>query len=227
MSDYTRYAVYFVPPEGPLSRFGAEWLGWDINRATTVAHPSFEKLDITSITAKPRKYGFHATLKPPFRIVENHGEEELQAAIADLADTLPPVTLEKLRLSRIGRFIALTPDGNQTGINSLAAACVREIDFFRSPPTQTELSHRRKSGLSDRQDELLRDWGYPYVMEEFRFHITLSGKLDDETGTAVQKALQSTIVPLLPTPFIIDQIALVGERQDGRFEVIQRYRLSG
>lgn len=227
MSDYTRFAIYYVPPEGPLEQFGATWLGWDIAAGSAAPHPQVDGLDLEAVTDKPRKYGFHATLKPPFRLIDSHGEVELQSAVADLADILRPAKLDGLTLNQIGSFLAFTAEGSQSGLNALAAACVRELDHFRAPASAAEIERRRAAGLTDRQTELLAQWGYPYVMEEFKFHMTLSGKLDPETATRSIAAIEQLSQGALPRPFVIDAIALVGERPDGRFETIRRYGLNG
>ncbi len=227
MSDYTRFAIYYVPPEGPLEQFGATWLGWDIAAGSAAPHPQVDGLDLEAVTDKPRKYGFHATLKPPFRLAGSHGEVELQSAVADLADILRPVKLDGLKMNQIGSFLAFTVEGSQSGLNALAAACVRELDHFRAPASASETERRKSAGLTDRQTELLMQWGYPYVMEEFKFHMTLSGKLDPETATRAMAAVETLSFGALPRPFIIDAIALVGERPDGRFETIRRYSLHG
>ena len=70
------------------------------------------------------------------------------------------------------------------------------------------------------------EWGYPYVYEEFRFHLTLSGHLSEDALQRWTTVLQSKL-PDLPAPFLVHQIALCGERADGWFELIQRYALSG
>ncbi|NVJ94494.1 MAG: DUF1045 domain-containing protein [Marivivens sp.] len=227
MSEYTRFAIYYVPPAGPLEQFGAAWLGWDIATGSAVPHPPVDGLDLEAVADRPRKYGFHATLKPPFRLAESHGEVELQAAVADLADVLAPVTLDGLKLSQISSFLAFTVEGSQSGLNALAAACVRELDHFRAPASASETERRKAAGLTERQTELLMQWGYPYVMEEFKFHMTLSGKLDPETAVRSMAAIEELSLGALPRPFIIDAIALVGERPDGRFETIRRYSLNG
>ena len=225
MPDYVRYAVYYVPPSGPFADFGASWLGWDVDKGAPCPHPNITDLDVAAITKGPRKYGFHATLKPPMRLAPTHGEVELQSAVADLADQLAPVTVDSLKPTRIGTFIALTPTGNQTALNALAASCVIELDAFRAAPTDDELARRRAAGLTQRQNDLLGKWGYPYVMEEFRFHMTLTGQLENETAGRAMEAVQDLATNRIPTPVVIDQIALVGERNDGRFETIHKYSL--
>ncbi len=174
----------------------------------------------------PRKYGFHGTLKPPFRLAEGRAFHDLSSSVTALARQIEPAVCDGLDLTVLGSFLALTPRGETHNLRAVADACVREIDAYRAPPSEAELARRRKSGLSPRQDALLQQWGYPYVMEEFRFHMTLSGRLPKPDAPAWAD-VAARHLPDLPAPFVIDQIALCGERQDGRFELIHRYTLAG
>ncbi len=222
--SFTRYAIYYLPPEGALADFGAAWLGWDVAVGEAVAQPDVPGLE--EVTAAPRRYGFHGTLKPPFRLAEGMDSDGLQDAVADLAANCEPAQSAGLTLSRLGRFLALTPVGETAGIARVAATCVAELDRFRAPPGAEELARRRKGRLSARQDALLMRWGYPHVMEEFRFHLTLTGRLPKDRLAHWAEIVQAQL-PALPAPIVLDQCALVAERGDGRFELIQRYALSG
>ncbi len=225
---FTRYAIYFAPPaEAEWTKFATSWLGWDMEMGEGVAHPVVDGVDIAAVSEVPRKYGLHATMKPPFRLRDGQSVDALAEACARLAQTQPPVTLDGLDIARLGRFLALRPLGDESALNTLATACVRDLDSFRAPASEAELERRRAASLSPEQNANLTQWGYPYVMESFRFHITLSGKLNKPTLNAVQDALQSRLAPLLPTPFRITDLALVGEAEDGRFHLIHRYALSG
>lgn len=229
MTGYERYAIYYAPPPGPLAGFGAAWLGWDAAAGRTVAHPEVAGLPrpVAELTATPRKYGFHGTVKPPFRLAPGRTVEALHAAAAGLAAGLAPVTLDGLGLHRIGGFVALTPEGDTAGLARLAAAAVEGLDAFRAPAPAAETDRRRAAGLSPRQEELLARWGYPYVMEEFRFHLTLTGNLPAAEAGAVATALAPVLAPILPRPFTIDGLCLFGEAADGRFHLLHRYTLSG
>ena len=221
---YTRFAIYYVPPDGPLANFGASWLGWDVLRG--VDAPQHDLPGLHDITMTPRKYGFHGTLKPPFQLKDGHTLDDLAAATADLATKLTTVYCDALELVPLARFLGLTPRGDLKPLQRLAEACVRDLDKFRAPASDAELARRRKGGLSPRQEALLMQWGYPYVMEEFRFHLTLTGRLPT-ADIPVWSATVRRHLPDLPTPFAIDQIALCGERRDGRFELLHRYTLAG
>ncbi|MGR3468812.1 MAG: DUF1045 domain-containing protein [Shimia sp.] len=222
--SYARFAVYYVPAPGPLAAFGARWLGWDIHEGEPA--PLFDVAGLEAATATPRKYGFHGTLKPPFRLREGRTVAQLRDATAQVAATLPPAECGGLELATLGRFLALVPTEPQEGLARVAAACVEGLDPFRAPPTEAELARRRAAGLSPRQEARLLRWGYPYVMEEFRFHLTLTGRLERDMLADWQAVVRATLPPL-PERFVVDHITLCGERADGRFEVLHRYPLTG
>ena len=110
---------------------------------------------------------------------------------------------------------------------ALAAAAVARFDRFRVPSEPAELARRRAQRLTARQEALLQRWGYPHVMEEFRFHMTLTGALPEADLAAVEAALASVLAPLLPAPFIVDALTLLGADGEGRFHQIARVPLTG
>lgn len=222
--SYSRYAIYYLPPPGPLADFGAGWLGWDIAAARVAERPDLPGLD--AVTASPARYGFHATLKPPFRLAEGETAGALGAAVAEFAARCAPAQAAGLRLSRLGRFLALLAEGDATDLSRVAAGCVRDLDRFRAPASAAERDARRGKGLSERQEILLARWGYPHVMEEFRFHMTLTGPMPRAEIATWQEELAARLPPL-PVPFTLGEVALVGERRDGFFETIHRFALTG
>lgn len=229
MDKFKRYAVYWAPAPGPLADFTAGWLGWDPAAGRAVAHPDLPglPLPVAELTETPRKYGFHGTLKAPFRLAEGMTVEALDAAAARLAARTAPVLLDGMRTARIGTFLALVPEGDATALNALAATLVAELDEFRAPLTAADLARRKADSLPPRQRELLERWGYPHVMEDFRFHLTLTGAFDADLLDALRERIDPLLVPLLPRPFAIDAVCLFGEAADGRFHLLHRYTLSG
>ena len=225
---FARYAVYFTPPPGPLSDFGAAWLGWDPATGQPVDHPSLPGLPapVQEITGSPRKYGLHATMKPPFRLARAQTEAALADAFARFCAKTAPVTLDGLRIAPLGRFLALTPEGDQTAVNRFADASVRVFEPFRAPLTEAQISRRRAGGLTPEQDALLLRWGYPYVMDAFRFHITLTGKRPRAELPALRDALDARLAPILQRPFPIDALSLMGEDETGHFHLIHRHTLT-
>lgn len=227
--DFTRYALYYAPPPSAgWSRIATGWLGWDMQTGQEVAHPVLADLPLplAEITRAPRKYGLHATLKPPFRQAAGMEPGDLEAACESLVKTLPALSVGPLRLTRLGQFLALCPPATAE-LSDLAAACVRGLDHLRAPMTQTEYSRRLNTNLTPRQLSNLNIWGYPFVLDDFRFHITLSGRLPKGDLGLVQTVLEQTLVPNLPEMFKITDLALAGQDRDGRFHLLRRFSMSG
>lgn len=226
MTRYERYAIY-VMPDGPLADFGAAWLGWDARVGRAVDHPKLETLPrpLAEITATPRKYGLHATIKPPFRLADATTLAALMADLAALCARLDPVTLDGLTLARLGGFLALVPEGDTAALNVLASEVVTSLDRHRAPLTEADLARRRKANLTPAQEAHLTRWGYPYVLDAFRFHITLTGNLPRDAADITAKALAPHLEGLLPRPWLLDSLCLMGEATDGMFHLIHRYPL--
>lgn len=219
---FTRYAIYYTPPKA-LADKGAAWLGWDLALGACVAHPDLADLaglDVAALTKRPRKYGMHGTVKAPFALVAGTTQADLENALGSLCQDLSSVTCEGLEVATLGRFLALVPVGDQTALQQMAARVVEVLDPFRAPLSAGELARRRQARLSDAQDANLQRWGYPHVMGQFRFHITLTGPVSRGDLAQVAARVAAYFAPDLPRPFVIDRLTLVGERPDGNFETV-------
>jgi putative phosphonate metabolism protein len=230
MAQFPRYAIYYAAARGStLDRFGSQhlgydaWTGEDLRFAAAVeqAWPDWREL-----TRDPRKYGFHATLKAPMALADGKAEPELMAACARFAATPRSVPLIAPVVRSISGFTAVVPAERSAELDRLAADCVRDFDPFRAPLTAEDRARRKPEKLTPRQCEHLDQWGYPYVMEEFRFHMTLTGRLDAPQREAVRAMLQNRFAAIGLSQLAIDRIALF--RQDdaaARFEIIAHWPL--
>lgn len=231
MTGFVRYAVYYAPPAGSaLWRFGSEWLGWDAEADAPAPQPTVAGLPapLAEITAAPRRYGFHATLKPPFALAEGTRAEELIAAAEALAARTPAFEAPKLRLTAGRRFASLRLSEPCAEMTALAADCVEALDGFRAPPGEAELARRRRAGLTAAQEANLARWGYPYVMDEFDFHLTLSGPLQAAALAQVAEALAPRVEPLCRTSLPVTEIAIYGDPGEGApFALMRRLPLGG
>ncbi len=226
-----RYAIYYAPPAGTeLSRFGAEWLGRDAETGQTAEPSHMQHITRTmwqDATAAPRLYGFHGTLKPPFRLTPGTDETDMFAALAALGEDQAPVDAGGLRLTQLGRFLALMPE-QADGIAALAARCVREMDRFRAAPSPDELARRRAAGLTAAQESLLQRWGYPYVLEEYRFHMTLTDGLDDPAQVRFRDELAGRTQKFIATPLTISDLSVFTQDAPGTpFRLMRRVPLTG
>ena len=224
-----RYAIYYAPEAGPFADFSAAWLGWDAARGLAPPCLAIAGLPATaeSITAQARRYGFHGTIKAPFRLHSGGTEGALHAACREMAQSLAPVALTGLSLHALSGFLALVPTGTTTALSRLAEQVMLALETFRAPLTAPEIASRRPESLTPRQRDLLDRYGYPYVLEEFQFHLTLTGALSHSDLAATKAALAPHLMPLLPRPFIIRDLCLCGEAEDGLFRILHRYALTG
>jgi putative phosphonate metabolism protein len=226
-----RYAIYFLPEsDSALGQFGSDWLGYDADTGETAQQRTLAGLSeerLAAITAEPRRYGFHATLKPPFALAAGWSLDALAVAIATFAAQRPTIIAPPLALAAIGGFWALVPSRPCSAIDDLAAGCVRSFDTFRAPPAADELARRRRAGLSENEEALLQRWGYPYVMESFRFHLTLTQRLDATEGARLASELESRVAAVCRPTLRIDAISLCHQpTPTERFRLLQRYRLA-
>lgn len=222
---FRRFAVYFMPrPESALARFGAAWLGWDSDRCVDCPGPGLDGLgeNRAALVAAPRKYGFHGTLTAPFRLAKGTGVLDLDLATRDLAAEFEAFEFSIL-LSALGAFLALTPTGPVPPLDAVAAACVRRLDHFRAALDPDEAARRHAAGLTARQAALLDAWGYPYVLDEFRFHLTLTGALPPTEQAAASRVLAAALAPMLVDPLPFEDLCLCGEGTDGRFRLLGRH----
>lgn len=218
-----RYAIYHAPRPGPLADAAAQWLGRDAASGAARAQPH---PDLPALTTSPRRYGFHATLKAPFRLAPGETEEGLLNGLQDLAARLHPVALEGLEVVLFGGFLALVPRGDPTALNALAADIVTGLDRFRAPMTAAERARRNPEALDDHRRALLEAWGYPYVLDAFRFHMTLSDRLSEAQASLLLPRARRHFDAVLPQPYPLDTLAIFGEDQAGVFHLLHRVTLS-
>ena len=189
-----RYALYLVPcRDSPLWESACRWLGRDPELGVVLSQPrvpGYEPQRISELTHSPRQYGFHATLKAPFKLAEGSDEQKLFAHVALLAESTRGFLLPALQVDRISGFLALRPIGAAQHLSDLAQRGVMALDPLRAPPDAAERARRQGAGLTAHQQNLLERWGYPFVEDEFRFHMTLTQQLDDHDAESLQPWLQ-------------------------------------
>jgi putative phosphonate metabolism protein len=214
-----RYAIYYAPDQDdPLGRAAERWLGRSAFGGQTLAPAaadSFSAAEIAFHTAAARRYGFHATLKAPFRLAEGRTEAALIAALSKFAADREPFTVEQIKLARLDGFFALVPAQPSPELDRLAADVVSDFEPFRAPLTPEEIERRNPNGLSPAQLKNLHKWGYPYVLEEFRFHMTLTGRVPATEADRMEAAIRSFFGPLLFKPLEISSLALFAEPEPG------------
>ncbi len=229
----SRYAIYFVPAaQSALYRFGSALLGYDCYTGKEIGFPDVLPLPAPAwreLTQEPRRYGFHATLKAPFRLADGADETELIAAFDAFCRSKAMAAAFTPVVAVIEGFVAIVPSGIEPAVDRLAAACVTAFDRFRAPLNARDRERRLAAGLTGRQAQNLERWGYPYVFEDFRLHLTLTAKLPAERQAVVLPFLREQFAAARgPGPVLIDGIALL--RQDNaeaRFRILSRAAAGG
>lgn len=225
--SFRRYALYHLP-DGELGAFGAAWLGWDARHGTSRARPQLPHLpdEAETLTAVPMRYGFHATLKAPLRLAEGHGPQDLARRAQLVCDHLAPFALQLELVQHYG-FVALRPVTQPPALLALEQALVTRLDDLRAALSPEERERRRPDLLPEAARRHLDHWGYPFVLELFQYHLTLSGNLSPEQGKALCEALRPPLAPLLAQPMPVRSVALMGEDEMGRFHLVEEIPLLG
>jgi putative phosphonate metabolism protein len=222
-----RYAIYFTPGQDePLTRLAASWLGRDPFTDEQPPAPPVTQLSPAEIayhTASARRYGFHATLKAPFKLAENVTEAELDRALATFAAGAEPILLSRLVPARLDGFLALVPAGPAPDLDRFAGEVVTVFDRFRAPLSDAEIKRRNPESLSPGEFRNLLQWGYPYVFECFRFHMTLTGRVADSDLARVRAAIDEVFADVLQQPATISGLALFIEPEPGAPFVVKSW----
>lgn len=227
MANFPRYAIYHAAARGSaLDRFGSELLGYDAWSGSDLSFPDGVPPDWRGLTEEPRKYGFHATLKAPMALAADRTEAELLDACADFAGTRRVTPVIAPVIASIDGFIAVVPAEPSDDLQELASACVTTFDSFRAPLEAEERARRNPSRLTPRQRDYLDRWGYPYVMEEFRFHMTLTGRLDNARREIVREFLKMRFLQQEINDLRVDRIALFKQIDaNSRFRILCEWPL--
>ncbi len=206
-----RAAIFYTPaPDGALARLAAGWLGRDAFTGAAASQDPSHRL----LVAEPARYGFHATLKAPFRLAEGTALEGVARQLRSFCAGRAGPTIRRLTLAQLGPFFALVPADPEPGLATLEADALRSFEPYRAPLDAAAIARRRPDRLTPRQLEHLHRWGYPFVLDEFRFHMTLTGPLR-EGAAAVRRDLEAHFAEVLGRPLPLDGLALFVEPEPG------------
>ena len=215
-----RYAVYFAPNvEQQWWTQASQWLGrcavsQQMNAQPLIAGVSAQRF--AELTEHPRRYGFHATMRAPFILASQYQPNELIDRVNMFCQQVKPFVLPRLQVTLLDQFLALVPERNLSQVTMLEEHCVTALNDYAEPLGPEELSRRRSAGLSSQEDALLLRWGYPYVLERFRFHCSLTGSLAKATHQEVSAITEAAHQHFdqLP-PCIFDSLAIFVEPTRG------------
>lgn len=222
--DFKRLAIYHLP-DGDLGRFGSQWLGWDARHGRALPHPDLA-LPIPELVATPARYGFHATLKAPFRLAESATTAEVAGALRAICPHLSAFAMPVALRDDWG-FMALRPAGPPPPeLIALEAALVTRLDHLRAPLSEAERARRNPDRLPPSARAHLDHWGYPFVLDAFHYHLTLTGALPAAQQQQIRATLDPVLAPLIAAPMPVSAVALVGEDSAGFFHLIEEVPLA-
>lgn len=214
-----RYAIYFTPPAGhPLTVAASGWLGRDAFTGEPVAqtgHAGLERAEIAFMTAAPRRYGFHGTIVAPFQLAPGLDASAIEASLDGFCAQYEAFDIPELALGRIGRFFALVPSSPVDALNAMESAAVEHFHPLMAPLSEIDIARRDPDQLTARQRKNLLQWGYPYVREEFRFHMTLTGPVEPEKQERAETAIRNHFGPRIGEALTVGGLALFAENEPG------------
>ena len=214
-----RYALYFTPPATDgLTLAAARWLGRNAFNGAALGQPDvagFSPEALAALTADPRRYGFHATLKAPFEVAEGCSEAELLSELARFAAEFDSFDIPEVVIGRLGSFFALVPGAECAPLQLFAGEVVRRFERFRAPLSSADIARRRPEELSSEERQNLVQWGYPYVFDTFRFHMTLTGRVPADDVPRMEQALLRHFADFHGRPLSIAGLALFREASRG------------
>jgi hypothetical protein len=222
LADGFRVAVYYAPErDDPLWRAGTQWLGRDPESGE--AFPIPDAIGDPGLIAEPSAYGFHGTLKPPMRLADGRGYEEFLDAVRQLALGLRPFDLPQFSVQNLNGFLAVREAEPSPALQALADVTVASLDSFRAQPSEAELARRRKGGLSPAEESMLSRWGYPYVFQLWRFHLTLSRRLSEGEMARLRPSAEAWFDEAFGKPRRCQSLAVYTQRASGApFELSDR-----
>ncbi len=228
-----RYAIYFTPTDHQAFwQAGSNTIGYDaLNGVHRPAQAccGLSQTEWTALTEEPRRYGFHATLKAPFRLNSHRSEDELRAHFHTCVTQETVIGLKGLEAVCMGPFIALALTGDHQPVSQLAMRMVEAFETFRAPLNEAEVARRLRSPLSDKQRQNLETFGYPYVGDEYRFHMTLTGAIADaDLRERIRAELGERITTAIgDRPVSLGVLALLKQAgPDQSFRILEHYRLA-
>jgi hypothetical protein len=233
-ADYARYALYLTPPpDSDLWRFGCDVIGRDPMTSASREGFSLEGYppdSWRSMTSDARRYGFHVTLMAPFSLRLDLDPTDMFDSIAEFARKHSPFEAGELKVGVVKAghglaFVALKPEGALKELRSFEVRVVRGLDRLRAPFVETDREYRGSKRLTPRQAYYLHAWGYPYVLDEFDPHFTLTNASPD--ADRVARLLEWDFRLRVPSRALhVDALTLFGQREPGgEFRILHRFPL--
>ena len=237
MTNYKRVAIYFLPKKNSsLENFGKNLLGRDINKKKKISLTRRQKYfinrgftyfdELKDYCEEPAKYGFHATLKAPFRLKRNVKTKNFYDVISHIAAQHSRFKIKGLKIVYSKKFTFITSRKPNKLLINLENDLVKHLDTFRAELNKTEIKKRIPDSLTFKQNKYLKEWGYPFVFDQFKFHMTLMNQNNNKLSNKQKLELEKLIYKISNNVIEFNEISLLGENKNGHFEEIKRFKLN-
>ena len=237
MTNYKRVAIYFLPKKNSsLENFGKNLLGRDINKKKKISLTRRQKYfinrgftyfdELKDYCEQPAKYGFHATLKAPFRLKRNVKTKNFYDVISHIAAQHSRFKIKGLKIVYSKKFTFITSRKPNKLLINLENDLVKHLDTFRAELNKTEIKKRIPDSLTFKQNKYLKEWGYPFVFDQFKFHMTLMNQNNNKLSNKQKLELEKLIYKISNNVIEFNEISLLGENKNGYFEEIKRFKLN-
>jgi len=237
MTNYKRVAIYFLPKKNSsLENFGKNLLGRDINKKKKISLTRRQKYfinrgftyfdELKDYCEQPAKYGFHATLKAPFRLKRNVKTKNFYDVISHIAAQHSRFKIKGLKIVYSKKFTFITSRKPNKLLINLENDLVKHLDTFRAELNKTEIKKRIPDSLTFKQNKYLKEWGYPFVFDQFKFHMTLLNQNNNKLSNKQKLELEKLIYKISNNVIEFNEISLLGENKNGHFEEIKRFKLN-
>jgi len=237
MTNYKRVAIYFLPKKNSsLENFGKNLLGRDINKKKKISLTRRQKYfinrgftyfdELKDYCEQPAKYGFHATLKAPFRLKRNVKTKNFYDVISHIAAQHSRFKIKGLKIAYSKKFTFITSRKPNKLLINLENDLVKHLDTFRAELNKTEIKKRIPDSLTFKQNKYLKEWGYPFVFDQFKFHMTLMNQNNNKLSNKQKLELEKLIYKISNNVIEFNEISLLGENKNGHFEEIKRFKLN-
>ncbi len=237
MTNYKRVAIYFLPKKNSsLENFGKNLLGRDIDKKKKISLTRRQKYfinrgftyfdELKDYCEEPAKYGFHATLKAPFRLKQNVKTKNFYDVISHIAAQHSRFKIKGLKIVYSKKFTFITSRKPNKLLINLENDLVKHLDTFRAELNKTEIKKRIPDSLTFKQNKYLKEWGYPFVFDQFKFHMTLMNQNNNKLSNKQKLELEKLIYKISNNVIEFNEISLLGENKNGHFEEIKRFKLN-
>lgn len=207
-----RYIISFAPKSTSMFwKLGALWFGYDASRNAYTKNtlvPGMPKEHHDAAVTTARRSGFNIILTGPFQLTAGMPEELLKTTISLYCQSLSTLQTGPLSIIETAHKLSISAQEISPQVQKLADDIVLEFNAFRLPANPLPEDSPIRAALTPGQLKNLIEWGQPYIFEELKFQIPLTGRLPEKMSGPLKSFLEGRFIECLKTGFEIDNLSL-------------------